>query len=72
MAKVWVVAQNKSFGPDGFALDWDLGGIFSTEAKAKAVCTEPGDSYWPVEVDEFLGRETTEPPGHVMPLGMPG
>ena len=51
MTVVWVVGQIKGD-------DWELGGAFSTEEKAREVCTEPDDGYWPVEVDKFLGRET--------------
>ena len=59
---VWIVAQVKTFSPEGWALDWDLGGVFTTEDMARAQCTEPSDAMWPVELDAPLGRETVEPP----------
>lgn len=51
MATVWVVGQVK-------AGDWELGGVFTSSAAAAAVCIEPNDGYWPVELDTFLGRNT--------------
>jgi hypothetical protein len=60
--QVWVVAQDKTPEP------WELGGIYSTEALAAAACTESGDCYWPVTVDQFLGRETTEMRDAVFPM----
>ncbi|MEU1008188.1 hypothetical protein [Streptomyces sp. NPDC005890] len=65
--KVWVVAQVKATDADGWATDWDLGGIYTTEAKARAACTGPGDAMWAVSLDEDLGRETVEPPGLTYP-----
>ncbi|HCA86365.1 MAG TPA: hypothetical protein DEQ61_13195 [Streptomyces sp.] len=65
--ELWVVAQIKSFDAEGWALDWDLGGVFSTEDKARAACSEPRDAMWPVTLDTFLGRETVEPPDVVYP-----
>lgn len=65
--KLWVVAQVKSVDAEGWALDWDLAGVFSTEDKARGVCTEPGDCLWPVELDAFAGRPTTPPPGLIYP-----
>ncbi|GGU91040.1 hypothetical protein GCM10010275_30090 [Streptomyces litmocidini] len=59
---VWIVAQVKTFSPDGWALAWDLGGVFTTEDAARAQCTEPSDAMWSVELDVPLGRETVEPP----------
>jgi hypothetical protein len=51
---VWVVAQVKSDDGD----IWELGGIFSTEEKALAACTEPNDCMWSVSMDEAIARET--------------
>ena len=65
--QLWIVAQVKSFTAEGWAQDWDLGGVFSTEEKARAACSGPGDAMWPVTLDEFLGRETVEPPGVAYP-----
>ncbi|MCM1972313.1 hypothetical protein [Streptomyces sp. G1] len=53
--RLWVVGQVKGDG------SWDLGGVFSTREKAVAVCTEPDDSVWSVQLDQFLGHETTIP-----------
>lgn len=65
--QVWVVAQNKTFDEQGWAVDWDLGGVFTTEEKAREACSEPTDAMWPVPLDRPLGRETVEPPGIVYP-----
>lgn len=67
--KLWIVVQVKTFDDEGWALDWDFAGAFTTEAKARDVCTQPGDCMWPVEADTFLGRETLPPPGRVFPHG---
>ncbi|MFF7561952.1 hypothetical protein ACFZB4_18515 [Streptomyces pseudovenezuelae] len=64
---VWIVAQVKAVDDEGWATDWDLGGVFTTEEKARSVCTEPTDAMWPAELDEPLGRETTEPPLMIYP-----
>jgi hypothetical protein len=64
---VWVVAQVKGLDAEGWASDWDLGGIFTTEDRARAACTDPGDAMWPVQLDRTLGRETTAPPGITYP-----
>lgn len=64
---VWVVAQVHRFDDQGQAADWDLGGVFTTDSKARAVCTEPGDAMWPVTLDQFLGRDTATPPGLTYP-----
>jgi hypothetical protein len=66
---VWIVAQNRSFDEQGWASDWDLGGVFSSEEKARAACMEPTDSMWAVTLDEVLPRERIEPPGLTFPLG---
>jgi hypothetical protein len=66
--QLWIVAQIKSFDSKGWALDWDLGGVFSSEDKARAACTGPSDAVWPVTLDEFLGRDRVEPPGISYPL----
>jgi hypothetical protein len=63
MATVWVVAQIKSTNEQGWATDWDLGGIYTTEARARAACTQPTDATWPAPLDTDLGRATIEPPG---------
>lgn len=65
--QVWVVAQVRSFDAQGWALDWDLGGVFSSEAKARAVCAGPGDAMWSVSLDAFLGCEAISPPGLTYP-----
>ncbi|MFJ8555299.1 hypothetical protein [Streptomyces sp. NPDC093676] len=67
---VWVVAQVKSFNAEGWALDWDLGGIYTTEDAARSACTQPGDSMWPVQLNQPLPRETVEPPGLEYPAGL--
>jgi hypothetical protein len=69
---VWCVAQVASFTRDGWARDWDLGGVFSTQAGARAACTEPGDCYWPITLDVFLGRDTVPTPGAIYPHGRTG
>lgn len=55
--KVWIVTQL----PDPDA-QWELGGIFTTEAAADAACTLPTDGYWESELDVDFGRETQEMP----------
>ncbi|MEU3255925.1 hypothetical protein [Streptomyces sp. NPDC006997] len=65
---VWIMAQNKAFGDDGWVTDWELGGIFTSEEQAVAACTEPTDTVWPVTLNEVLPRETTEPPHLRFPL----
>lgn len=65
--KVWVVAQVKATDADGWATDWDLGGIYTSEDKARAACTEPGDAMWEVPLDQNLGRDTVQPPGLTYP-----
>jgi hypothetical protein len=61
---VWVVTQKMNEGcPLG-----ELGGIFTTEEKALAVCTDPDDCLFPITLDEFLGRESVEIPGCVYPV----
>ncbi|MFJ2701873.1 hypothetical protein ACIO3R_01575 [Streptomyces sp. NPDC087428] len=67
-AQVWVVAQVRSFDAQGWALDWDLGGVFTSEAKARAVCSHPGDAMWPLVLDAFTGRELISPPGLTYPV----
>jgi hypothetical protein len=62
-ATVWVVAQIKSTNEQGWAEDWDLGGIYTSEPRARAACTQPADAMWPVPLDTDLGRPTIEPPG---------
>lgn len=64
---VWVVAQIKAANDEGWATDWELGGVFTTEANARDACTEPTDAMWPVALDEQLGRDTTAPPGITFP-----
>lgn len=66
-ARVWVVAQIKSVNDQGWATDWDLGGVFTTEEKARDACSTPTDAMWPVTLDEDLGRETLAPPGITYP-----
>ncbi|MFB7031724.1 MULTISPECIES: hypothetical protein [unclassified Streptomyces] len=66
-AQVWVVAQVHSYDSQGWALDWDLGGVFSTEALARAACTEPTDAMWPVTLDALPSRKTAAPPGLTYP-----
>ena len=68
MTQVWIVAQVKSFDERGWARQWDLGGVFSTEEKALSVCSTPSDAIWSVPLDEFLGRETMAPPGIIYPV----
>ncbi|MGW0545372.1 hypothetical protein ACWD0D_34515 [Streptomyces griseoincarnatus] len=67
--QVWVVAQVKAFDGEGWASDWDLGGVFTTEAGARAACTGPGDCMWPVELDQPIERGTISPPGITYPAG---
>lgn len=69
METVWVVAQVKGANDEGWATDWDLGGVFTTEEKAQAACIDPGDAMWPVTLDKPLGRDTVEPPGITYPKG---
>ncbi|WP_328920657.1 hypothetical protein OG911_28045 [Streptomyces sp. NBC_00208] len=69
-ATVWVVAQVRSFTDEGWALDWDLGGVFTTEAKARAACNAPGDAMWSMQLDEPLGRPRVEPPGITYPAAL--
>lgn len=69
MADLWVAVQVKSWDRRGYAKTWDLAGVFTTPEKAAEVCTEPGDSYWRVQADQFLGRETVPAPGTVFPHG---
>jgi hypothetical protein len=64
---VWVVAQIKATDEQGWATDWDLGGVFTTEDKARAACTTDSDAMWPVQLDEAYGRHTVEPPGITWP-----
>ncbi|MFD5058247.1 hypothetical protein [Streptomyces sp. NPDC058394] len=64
---VWVVAQISSTTDEGWALDWDLGGIYTTEDDARAACTRPTDATWPVPLDTDLGRLTIAPPGITYP-----
>lgn len=64
---VWVVAQIKSVDEQGWARDWELGGVFTTEDKARAACSAPWDAMWPATLDELLDRETTAPPGITFP-----
>jgi len=64
---VWVVAQINSTTDEGWALDWDLGGIYTTEGDARAACTRPTDAMWPVLLDTDLGRPTIAPPGIIYP-----
>lgn len=61
--KVWIVAQIKATDAEGWATGWDLGGVFTSEQKARDACSEPTDAMWSVTLDEPLGRETIEPPG---------
>ncbi|MBK5994921.1 hypothetical protein JHN53_25410 [Streptomyces sp. MBT58] len=67
--QVWVVAQVKEFDGEGWATDWDLGGVFTTETKARAACTAPGDCMWAVHLDEAIGRTKAVPPGITYPAG---
>ncbi|MGW3417045.1 hypothetical protein [Streptomyces phaeochromogenes] len=67
--KLWIVAQVKSVDAAGWAQDWDFAGAFTSEDKARDVCTEPGDCMWAVESDTFLGRETVPAPGMSFPAG---
>lgn len=60
---VWIVAQVKATNSEGWATDWDLGGVFTSEQKARNACSHPTDAMWPVPLDEPLGRETIAPPG---------
>jgi hypothetical protein len=69
--RVWVVGQVRRGDENGWAVDWDLGGVFTTEARAREACTEPHDSMWPIYLDEFLGRETIKPPGLQHPVPFP-
>jgi hypothetical protein len=64
---VWVVAQIKATNAQGWATDWDLGGVFTSEQRAREACTEPTDAMWPVPLDVPLGRETIAPPGITYP-----
>jgi hypothetical protein len=66
--QLWIVAQIKQFTDEGWAADWDLAGVFSTEELARSHCTERTDCYWPVNVDEYLGRPTFAPTGLTFPL----
>lgn len=66
--QLWIVAQVKTFDDQGWALDWDLGGVFSSEDMARAACTGPSDAVWSVTLDESLGRDRVEPPGISYPL----
>jgi len=68
---VWVVAQNKTFDDAGWAVDWELGGVFTTEEAARAACTVPTDAMWPVALDTPIGRETIAPPGITYPAADP-
>jgi len=70
--QVWIVAQVKSVDSQGWAQDWDLGGVFTTEAKAREACTEPTDCMWPIEADTFLGRDTVAAPGLTYPAARTG
>lgn len=56
--QIWIVAQTKA-DTDGNVTNWELGGVYSTEERALADCTEPTDCYWPATLDESFGRETT-------------
>jgi hypothetical protein len=67
---VWVVAQVDAVDDAGWATDWELSGVFTTEAKARDACSEPNDAMWPVALDEQLGRETQEPPGITYPAAL--
>ncbi len=53
--RVWVVVQVKT--PDGRT--FEIGGIYTTEERALAACTEPTDSMFSIMLDTDLGRETT-------------
>jgi len=64
---VWVVAQIKATDEQGWATDWDLGGVFTTEDKARVACTAPSDAMWPMQLDQALNRQTAEPPGITYP-----
>jgi hypothetical protein len=66
-SQVWIVAQINATDADGWATDWDLGGVFTTEQKARGACSQPTDAMWPVELDADLGRETLAPPGITYP-----
>lgn len=54
--KLWIVAQVKSNEPRV----WELGGVFSSEDKARAVCNKTSDCLFAVELDELLSRETVD------------
>lgn len=69
---VWIVAQVKSFDAEGWAADWDLGGVFTTEDGARSACAAQTDAIWPVVLDQPLGTDTTEPPGILYPLAPAG
>lgn len=56
--QIWIVAQTKA-DKDGNVTNWELGGVYSTEERALADCTERTDCYWPANLDEPFGRETT-------------
>jgi len=65
--EVWILAQVKGVDASGWATDWDLGGVFSSEEKARERCVGPGDCIWSVSLDQFLGFETISPPGLTYP-----
>lgn len=52
LTTVWVVSDTSK-------RTWELGGVFTTEQAAREACTETNDGYWPVPVNQWLGRETT-------------
>lgn len=66
--QVWALAQVKQFADDGWATDWDLGGVFTSEAAARAACTDVKDCIWPMTLDEPIPRERIEPAGLTFPL----
>lgn len=66
-SEVWIVAQIAATNADGWATDWDLGGVFTSEQKARDACSLPTDAMWSVTLDKQLGRETVAPPGITYP-----
>lgn len=67
-ATVYVVAIVKNEDP----LDWEIAGVFTSEAKAAAACTEPSDRYVPIPLDQYLGRDTCILPGETWPKAQGG
>ena len=62
--RVWIVVQVKS--ADGRT--FEIGGVYTSEERALAACTEPTDATFALDLDTDYGRETTlvpvYPPEH--------